>query len=429
MAHRRALERLGALEAARLIAAGEIRSRELVEACLSRIEAREDIVGAWAFVDGEQALAEAGLRDQEEPRSVLHGVPVAVKDVIDTADLPTAYGSPIYDGHRPTHDAACVAALRAAGMVVLGKSVATEFGHRTPGKTRNPHAIDRTPGGSSSGSAAAVADRMAPLGIGTQTGGSIIRPAAYCGVVGYKPTFGAIDRAGIRTLCEAFDTVGVMARSVADAASFAGVLSRRDIAPDEPTIQRPFRIGLCRTDIWAEASEDCRSETERATARLAAAGAEVPEIDLPSEFERVPTAYRMIANFEGARALGGEMQSHPGKLSPALRAMVADGAAISADEHADAMGMIDRCRRLLERAFAGCDVLITPSAPGVAPVGLADIGSAKFNSLWSALGTPCVTVPLARGGHDLPLGVQVIGRFSEDARLLSVARWIESELS
>src|SRR5215216_600925 len=247
---------LSAREAAQQIAARRLSAEALVAACLDRIAAREAAVGAWHHLDREAALEAARQRDREAPRGPLHGLPIAVKDLIDTADMPTGYGSPIYQGHRPAADAACVALARSAGAVVLGKTVTTEFACFTPGKTANPHNLAHTPGGSSSGSAAAVAESMAPLAFGTQTAGSVIRPAAFCGIVGYKPSFGTIPRAGVKMLCDSLDTVGTMARNVADAAFFAGVIAGRpelrDVAPSEA----PPRFGLYRTPMWDEAGPE-----------------------------------------------------------------------------------------------------------------------------------------------------------------------------
>ena len=262
-----------AIEAGKAIAAGRLTSEALVRAYIDRIAAQELSVGAWIAFDPEQALAEARARDAEAPRGPFHGVPVGVKDIIDTHDLPTCYGSPIYAGYRPAADAACVALLRAAGMVVLGKTVTTEFALRHPGKTRNPHNREHTPGGSSSGSAAAVAAGMVPLAIGTQTSGSVIRPASYCGCVGYKPTFGRIPRAGVKLLSESLDTIGVMARTVDDAAAFAAVLERTPIAP-LPTLDEPPRFGFCRGPAWPEAEPATERALAAAAERLRDAGAD-----------------------------------------------------------------------------------------------------------------------------------------------------------
>src|SRR5690348_7958417 len=280
---------LTAREAARQVAERRISAEELAAAYIDRIEAREAVVGAWQYFDREGALAAARRRDAEPPRGQLHGIPIAVKDLIDTVDIPTAYGSPIYRGHRPAADASCVALARAAGAIVIGKTVTTEFACFTPGKTANPRNPAHTPGGSSSGSAAAVADRMAPLAFGTQTAGSVIRPAAFCGIVGYKPSFGTIPRAGVKMLCDSLDTVGTMARNVADAAFFAGVVAGRpelrDIAFPSALQGAPPGFGLYRTPMWVEAEPATVRALDHARAALERAGASVTDVPFPPEHE------------------------------------------------------------------------------------------------------------------------------------------------
>src|SRR3954468_23374672 len=282
---------LSARAAAQDIAAGRLSAEALVSACLDRIAAREDVVGAWHYLDPEAALAAARHCDASPPRGPLHGVPIAVKDLIDTFDMPTGYGSPIYEGHRPAADAACVALARGAGAVVLGKTVTTEFACFTAGKTANPKNPAHTPGGSSSGSAASVADGMAPLAFGTQTAGSVIRPAAYCGIVGYKPSFGTIPRAGVKMLCDSLDTVGTMVRNVADAAFFAGVVAGRpalrDIALPAALQGAPPRFGLYRTPKWDEAEHATVRALDHARAALERAGARITDIPFPPEHERL----------------------------------------------------------------------------------------------------------------------------------------------
>src|SRR3954452_1681416 len=281
---------LSAHQAAREIAAGRLRAEALVSACLERIAAREPIVGAWHYLDPEAALDAARRCDRSAPSGPLHGVPIAVKDLIDTADMPTGYGSAIYAGHRPATDAACVALARAAGAIVLGKTVTTEFACFTPGKTANPRHPAHTPGGSSSGSAAAVADAMAPLAFGTQTAGSVIRPAAFCGIVGYKPSFGTIPRAGVKMLCDSLDTVGTMARSVADAAFFAGIVAGRPELRDIALPEAPPRFGLYRTPMWDEAGPEVATALDHARAALERAGARVEEIAVPEQHRRLTEA-------------------------------------------------------------------------------------------------------------------------------------------
>src|SRR5579864_3217579 len=310
------LFRLGTREAARRIAAGTLTAQALAEACLERIAAREGAVGAWAWLDPAQALAEARARDQAPVGGPLHGVPIGVKDNTDTADMPTAYGSRCYRGFRPAADAAGVALARAAGAVVLGKTETTEFAAMSPGKTRNPHNPAHTPGGSSSGSAAAVADRMVPLAFGTQTAGSILRPAAFCGVVGYKPSFGLIPRAGVKPLADSLDTVGTMARNVADAAFFAGILAGRPALREVAMPAAPPRFGLYRTPMWEEREPETERALDHARAALERAGAQIAEIAVPPEHRRLTAAQETIMGFESVRGLADERLRHGAELSP-----------------------------------------------------------------------------------------------------------------
>ena len=418
------LNRLSAAEAARQIAAGRITSEQLVRACLSRIAARESEVQAWAHSDPDAAIAQARAVDSAGAKGVLGGVPVAFKDVIDTADMPSQYNSPIYRGNRPRTDAACVALVRNAGGIVLGKTVTTEFAWRVPGPTRNPHNLAHTPGGSSSGSAAAVADFMVPLAFGTQTGGSTIRPAAYCGIVGYKPSFGTINRAGLKALAESLDTIGVMARTVEDCALLAHAVSGRTLPDFGAVLTRAPRIGLCRTSRWKDASPEVQALLESTAAVLSGKGAEVHEVELPSDFDRLYEDQVLIMNFEAARGLAWERFKHPDLLSDHLRETLADAAAMPREKYDEAMHHARICRQVLAGSFANCDVLLTPSAPGEAPVGIENSGSSLFNRAWTLLGVPCVTLPAGRGASGLPLGVQLVGNYDDDERVLLAAEWV-----
>jgi Asp-tRNA(Asn)/Glu-tRNA(Gln) amidotransferase A subunit family amidase len=410
------------------IAAGRISAESAAVACLDRIAAREGVVGAWEYLDRDQALAEARARDAEKPRGPLHGVPIAVKDLIDTVDMPTGYGSPIYRGHRPAADAACVALARAAGAVVLGKTVTTEFAAFTPGKTANPHNPAHTPGGSSSGSAAAVADRMAPLAFGTQTAGSIIRPASYCGCVGYKPSFGLIPRAGVKPLADSLDTVGVMATTVADAAYFAGVLAGRPALRDAALPARPPKFGLYRTPMWEEADGVAAAAFERVAAALARAGAEAGEVAVPNEHRGLNAAQDTIMWCESARGLAYEHLARADELSPRLARLLDRGMAAGADEYDSARQVAAIARNGLDGFFGGCEAMLVPAAPGLAPKGLDATGDPVFSRMWTLLGVPCVTVPaLWEGG--LPVGIQLVGRIGDDARLMSCAMFVEHALA
>jgi amidase len=413
--------RLSAAEAAALIASGKLTAVKLAEDCLARIAAREEAVQAWAYIHQQQVLADARARDAEKPRSPLHGVPVAIKDIIDTAAMPTEYGSPIYAGHRPRADAACVALLKNAGAVILGKTVTAEFAMSYPGKTRNPLNPDHTPGGSSSGSAAAVADYMAPLALGTQTGGSVLRPAAFCGIVGFKPTFDAINTVGVKQNTKSFDTIGLMGRSVADVALTFAVMTRRDAAGFAlPSIDRP-RIGFYRTLQWDRADAATHAALEDAASRLAKAGARVGEITLPERFDAFMDARNKVGDFESSRALAWERQHFEEKIGGRDKLRKAD--AVTLDEYLAAQKVLAECRRLIDTSFGDFDVLLVPSAPGEAPKGLTSTGDAIFNQTWTALHTPCVTVPAGKGPAGLPLGVQFVGAYGMDLTTLACAQW------
>jgi Asp-tRNA(Asn)/Glu-tRNA(Gln) amidotransferase A subunit family amidase len=399
-----------------------------VSACLARIAAREAKVGAWAHLDPERALAEARVRDHATSRGKLHGLPVGIKDIMDTGDMPTEYGSPIYRGHRPAADAACVAVLRKAGAVVLGKTVTTEFAAFHPGKTRNPHNPAHTPGGSSSGSAAAVADGMAPVALGTQTMGSVIRPASFCGIVGYKPSFGLINRTGVKSQAEAVDTIGVFARSVDDAGLVAAVLMGAAPEAFATTIVRPPRIALYRGPDWSKAEPAAAAAFETAAQHLASAGATVSEIEPPAILRDAFAAHLTIVMYELARAFAPEWIAHRELLSAMLVGMIDDGWALSFTDYTAALEAMEAGRRWIAGRFADADLILTLSAPGEAPQGLASTGDSTFNRLWSGLHLPALTLPYGVGPKGLPLGVQLIGKFRGDAQFIAAARWVEEVL-
>ena len=418
------LNRLSAAEAARRLARREITAEALLRDCLARIDAREARVRAWQFLAPERALEQARALDRGPIRGPLHGLPVGVKDVFDTHDMPTAYGSPIYAGHRPASDAAVVALTRRAGGIVLGKTVTTEFATFHPGPTRNPHDLERTPGGSSSGSAAAVADHMAALAFGTQTAGSVIRPAAFCGVVGYKPTYNTLPRAGFKNDADTLDTVGVLARTVEDAALFVSALAGR---PElRASAAAPARVGLCRTHQWDRAQPETAAAMERAAARIAK-GARVVEVALPQAFAGLLQAQLAVMWYEIAHNLADEYTRHPEQLSPALRERCEKGFAMAPADYESAIALGRECRARLAEAFADCDALLAPSAPGEAPAGM-PTGDPVMNQVWTLLHAPCVTVPAGTGPKGLPVGVQIVGRIGDDARTLAVARWIQALL-
>jgi Asp-tRNA(Asn)/Glu-tRNA(Gln) amidotransferase A subunit family amidase len=417
--------RLGAAEAAALIRERRLSSVELVQSCLDEIEAREAAIGAWETIEPERALAQARERDAASASGPLHGVPIAIKDIIDTADLPTRYGSPIYPDHRPAADAACVRRLRAAGAVILGKTVTTEFAHVTPGKTRNPHDLSRTPGGSSSGSAAAVAAFMAPTALGTQTGGSVVRPAAFCGLFGFKPSWGRTELDGVRELARSFDTVGWMARRAADLDLLARVLLIGYAVPPDTAVPR---IALCRTPFDGRAEPAALAAVERCAEALREAGASVTEIRLPSAFGALEATHRAIASVEAARAAAWDRQNRRELLTPAFRDFTDAGAASPPERYEAAQREAAACREELA-SLHRFDALLAPAAPGEAPPLDSGTGDAVFSLFWSLLRVPCVTIPFAKGPHGLPLGVQILGAFGRDETLIRLGVWIEERLA
>ncbi len=420
------LYELSAAQAARRIEQGELTSEKLVGACLERIEAREGAVHAWACIDADHALAQARTLDRAPRRGPLHGVPVGLKDIIDTAELPTEYTSPIYRGPRPRADAACVVLLREAGCVILGKTVTTEFANNHPAQTLNPHDPRRTPGGSSSGSAAAVADCMVPLALGTQTGGSVIRPAAFCGAAAIKPSFGTINRIGVKMISDSLDTVGVFGRSAEDLALALRVLSGKDTGKD---VSKKPRVGLCRTPRWDLAEAASQENLEKAARSLAAAGAQVKDFELPAGSDQLFDRHKVIMGYETARSLAWEYRTHPKEISATLRPRLDEGWAVTRAEYDAMRETARRCRRALAEQMKDVDFLLTPSASGEAPLlSAATTGDPVFNRAWTLLGVPCVTLPCGRGAAGLPLGVQLVGAFDADQPLLAWARWAEAYL-
>ena len=418
---------LTASEALARLTHREASAAELVLALLERIAAVDPGVEAWQLVDPDGALAEARRIDAAAARPPLCGLPIGVKDVIDTAGLATERGSAIHRGRVPERDASVVGRLRAAGAVVLGKTVTTEFAFYSPGKTRNPHDPSRTPGGSSSGSAAAVAARMVPAALGTQTAGSVIRPASFCGVVGMKPTHGLVPLDGVSPLAPSLDTIGVFVRDPGDLPPLLGAMGIERPAP-APVVRAP-RIGLCRTPQWPLAAPETRSLLHGVAAQLAFAGAEVRELALGPDLDGLFDAQRTIMAVEVARSFAELRRAREGDLSAVLLDLVRTGEATRAEEYAAAQALAARGRALLPRIMAGTDALLTPAAAGEAPDGLASTGDPAFNRVWTLLGAPCVAVPAGSGPHRLPVGVQLVGARGKDLELAAVAAWVFAALA
>jgi Asp-tRNA(Asn)/Glu-tRNA(Gln) amidotransferase A subunit family amidase len=422
--------RLGAAEAARRIAGGELSSSALVAACLERIAEREETVRAWAHLDAAAALAEARERDAEPPRGPLHGVPVGVKDIVDTAGLPAERGSAIHAGRRPEHDAACVARLRAAGAVVLGKTVTTEFALYEPSQTVNPAAPGRTPGGSSSGSAAAVADAMVPVAIGSQTAGSVIRPAAFCGTLGLKPTRGLVDLTGVMALSANLDTLGWFAREGEDLALLGAVLADAWPAGLDAAESPSPTFAVSRTPWWDRAGADSRRAVEGAAERLAAAGADVRELDLPERFAPLPDAHDTLMAFDAARSLAHEHEHHADMLSDVLRALLERGATVPRETADKAIALGAECRALLAEHLRAGEALLVPAVTGEPPpLEEHSTGDPWFCRPWTLAGVPALAVPAATGASGAPVGVQLVAPAGADAVLTASGAWAAQRLT
>jgi Asp-tRNA(Asn)/Glu-tRNA(Gln) amidotransferase A subunit family amidase len=431
---------LSAAEAARRIRAGLLTSEELVEACLERIRATEPVVQAWTFLDEAHALAQARAADERKRSGQeigpLHGVPVGLKDIIDTADMPTENGTVLHQGRAPREDAVVVSMLRAAGAIILGKTVTTECAYFAPGKTRNPCNPEHTPGGSSSGSAAAVSASMVPLAVGSQTNGSVIRPAAFCGVYGFKPTHGLIPRTGILKLSRALDHVGIFARSLDDVALLAEQLTGYDPGdPDtRPRARIPFgrisaeappiepMLAFIKTPYWNRMTTEARE----AFAELAAAlGERVEEVELFPSASEAWGWHKTIMEADMSASFQPEWERGRDKLSPQLRELMERGREVRLVDYQRALDRVPAIVESFDELFMErYDAVLTPAAPGSAPKGLGSTGDPVFCSLWTLCGMPAVTLPLIQDAAGLPIGVQLVGRRNFDARLLRTARWL-----
>ena len=426
-----------------MIGRGELSAQALMRACLDRIETVDPRIGAWTFLDSVHALSMAGEADARRRDGValgpLHGVPVAIKDVIDTEDMPTQYGSPIFASRQPLEDASCVAALRAAGAIVIGKTVTTELASLTPAPTRNPRDPARTPGGSSSGSAAAVASGMVPLALGTQTAGSVVRPASFCGIFGFKPTLGFISRAGVLMQSHTLDTVGMFARSLQDIALIAECLSAWDAGDAvsyrraQPNLtaalaqewDRPPKLAFWRTPAWPAAEPALADAFGELIGEL---GDHCQIVDLPADCDALPAHQSVVQSAENAAWYGDIYDRHGDRLSPAMRERLAAGMQVSARSYLDALHVREPLYRQMAEVFERFDAVICPAAPGPAPKGLETTGNPIFNGLWTYLGVPAITLPLLEI-DGMPVGVQLVGPRRDEARLLRAANWLVNCLS
>lgn len=435
---------LSACDAARLLADGAIGAQQYVRACIDRIEVEEPRVMAWAHLDARHALEQAREADDRhrEGRASgsLHGIPVGIKDIIDVRGMPTGDGTVLHAGRIALEDAALVARLREAGAILPGKTVTTELATYAPGKTRNPHDPEHTPGGSSSGSAAAVADLMVPLAVGTQTNGSVIRPASYCGVVGFKPSFGLIPRSGVLIESPPLDQVGVFARSVEDAALIAQVLIGYDPADSatrpqpRPPLRRicaeapplPPLLAFVRTPIWDQTKPDTREAFAELVEHL---GSRVQTFDLPDKAREAIEWHRTIMEADLAGSFEREFDEGRERLSESLRAQIERGRQVGAVDYRRALARIPVLNGGFDEVFDNYDAILTPATAGTAPRGLGSTGSPAFCTLWTLCGMPCISLPLLHGANGLPLGAQLVGRRGDDARLLRTANWLCRQVS
>jgi amidase len=416
---------LSAVAASAALAGGELTVSQLVDACLERIAAREDEVAAWSYIDPEAMRAAARRLDEQQPAGLLFGLPVGIKDIIDTHDAPTEYGCAAFKGHQPVTDAACVALVRQAGGLSFGKTVTTELAYFTPGKTVNPHNPAHTPGGSSSGSAAAVADKMVPLAFGTQTGGSVIRPASFCGIVGYKATHEGLPLFGVSALAHSLDTLGFFAREVPDIA-----LMRAAMVGSPPTVAEvaPPRVGLCRTCEWDQAEAPMQAAVEGAARAAEAAGASLQDIDLPAPFEHAVEAQKLVMAYDAGLDLAHLYLERRDGLSRHIVELIETGRNADYQEYLRATDLARRCRRLMADIFTEVDVLLCPSAAGEAPTLDKGTGDPLFNRMWTLLGNPCVSLPGHTGPNGLPLGVQAVGASGDDDRLIGWSHWLSQRI-
>jgi Asp-tRNA(Asn)/Glu-tRNA(Gln) amidotransferase A subunit family amidase len=400
----------------------------IVQDCLARIAAREPDIRGWAYLDPEAALGQARACDAQPRRSRLHGIPIGIKDIFDTYDMPTAYGSTIYKDFQPTMDTAVVGLMRRAGMVILEKCRTTEFASPVPVGVRNPHDFTRSPGVSSSGSAAAVADYMTPLALGSQTGGSTILPAAFCGVVGYKASLTGLDRGGVRHLRPTLDTMGLFARSIADIAVLRSVLC--GVEPTAPVSDvRGTRIGVCRTMNWSQAQPESVHVLESAARSLAAAGVKVHDVEMPAVFTDINQSFNIISGVEALRAMALEARDHFSTLNYWIKDSLTAAKRVDQAQFDKAQFHVIQCQHAMAEVFKGCDAIITPSTSGEAIADVVSVSNSAFNRIWTLLHVPCVTIPAFEGPNGMPVGLQVVGPVGDDDRIIALSQDIANALA
>ena len=423
------LNELSFAQMALQIRTGLVTSEAIMLACIDRIVQREAEVGAFVCFDANAAMASARLADQSEAKGPLHGVPFAIKDIIDTNMFPTGWGTTFYDGHQPSRNASCVEMFVRAGAIPFGKTVTTEFAYFKPGKTANPYNLSHTPGGSSSGSAAAVADNMLPFGFGSQTAASLIRPAAYCGVAGYKPSHGSFDLQGVMSLSPSLDTLGFIAREIEDFELARSVLCGSKPAKAIDAETAPLRILLFRGPHWHDGSLEMRDVCNRAMNELKVAGAQTGELACPEVFKLLTEAQKTVMAYEVAHARIYEYSRYEDQLSPQFKQLVELGLAVSRSNYESACTTRDRAARILETMFIDTDIILTPAAPGEAPLGLDATGDPLFSRSWNLLKVPCISIPYGKGPNGLPLSVQLVARLGADDDLLAAAKWVDRQLN
>jgi amidase len=418
---------LTAVELSEKIAAGQTTSVAIVQDCLNRIKARDPEIRGWEYVEPDLALRQARACDESPRRSPLHGIPIGIKDIFDTYDMPTSYGSSIYRTFQPTMDTALVGLMRRAGMVILGKCRTTEFASPVPVGVRNPHDFARSPGVSSSGSAAAVADFMVPLTLGSQTGGSTILPAAFCGVVGYKSSLTGLDRGGVRHLRPTLDTMGLFARSVADIAALRSVLT--GVKSERPASSlKDVRIGVCRSPSWDQAQPETVNALDTAAHKLAAAGAKMRDAEMPAIFDGINQSFNVISGVEALRAMAVEARDHLATMNHWIKDSLTAASKHDQGVYDKAQLHAVQCQHAIAEMFAHCDILITPSTAGEAIADVVSVSNSAFNRIWTLMHVPCVTIPAFTGPNGMPVGLQVIGPVGSDGHMIALSQAVADAL-